>query len=139
MGNDKAKASQEQLIYANLLGKGALTGLALIIIMFTIYVTGVLPNVVPFDKIQSYWKLRVDEYVHQANSPTGWHWVGLLNNGDMLCYIGIAVLAGMTLICYLRLIPIFLRKKDTTYLVITIIEVVVLIFAASGILTAGGH
>jgi uncharacterized membrane protein len=139
MSNDKAKASEAQLIYAKLLGKGALTGLVLIIIMFAIYVTGVLPNVVPFDKIQSYWKLRVDEYVHQANSPTGWKWVGLLNNGDMLCYIGIVVLAGMTLICYLRLIPIFLRKKDTTYLVITIIEVVVLFFAASGILTAGGH
>jgi hypothetical protein len=139
MGNDKAKASQEQLVYANLLGKGALTGLGLLVISFIVYITGVLPNVVSFDKIQSYWKLRVGEYIHQANSPTGWKWVGLLNNGDILNYIGIVVLAGMTLICYLRLIPIFVRKKDTVYLVITIVEIAVLLLAASGILTAGGH
>ncbi len=139
MDNDKAKASQEQLVYADLLGKGALTGLGLLVITFIVYITGVLPNVVPFDKIQSYWKLRVHDYIHQANSPTGWQWVGLLNNGDILNYIGIVVLAGMTLICYLRLIPIFVRKKDTTYLVITIIEIAILLLAASGILTAGGH
>jgi hypothetical protein len=139
MDNDKTKASQEQLIYANLLGKGALTGLGLLVITFIVYMTGVLPNVVPIDKIPSYWKLRVGEYIHQANTPTGWKWVGLLNNGDILNYIGIVILAGMTVICYLRLIPIYARKKDTTYLVITIIEITILLLAASGILTAGGH
>ncbi len=139
MGNDKPKASEEQLAYANLLGKGALAGLGLLIITFIVYMAGVLPNVVDFDKIQSYWKLRVAEYIHQTNSPTGWSWTGLLNNGDMLNYIGVAVLAGMTVICYLGILPIFIRKKDTTYLIIALIEVAVLLLAASGILTAGGH
>jgi hypothetical protein len=139
MSNDKAKASEEQLTYANLLGKGALTGLALIIIMFAIYVSGVLPNVVDYDRIQSYWTLRASDYIHQTNSPTGWDWVRLLNKGDMLNFIGIVILAGMTIICYLRLLPIFLKKKDMTYTIITIIEIVVLLFAASGILKSGGH
>jgi hypothetical protein len=139
MSNGKTKASEEQLVYANLLGKGALTGLVLIVIIFAIYVSGVLPNVVDYDKIQSYWTLRASDYIHQTNSPTGWNWVGLLNKGDMLNLIGIAILAGMTLICYLRLLPVFLKKKDTVYTIITIIEIVVLLFAASGILKTGGH
>ncbi len=139
MSNDKPKVSEEQLVYAYLLGKGAWTGLGLLVITFIVYVTGVLHNVVSFDKIQSYWKLRVAEYIHQTNSPTGWNWIGLLNKGDMLNYIGIVLLASMTVICYLRLIPIFVRKKDAPYIVIAIIEVAVLLLAASGILTAGGH
>jgi len=136
---DKPKASEEQLAYANLLGKGAITGLGLLVITFFVYISGMLPNVVDFNSIQSYWKLRAAEYIHQANAPTGWGWVGLLNNGDMLNFLGVAVLAGMTVICYLRIIPIFIKKKDTPYLVITIVEIAVLLLAASGILTAGGH
>jgi len=139
MSNDKTKASEEQLTYANLLGKGAITGLGLLLITFIVYISGVLPNVVDFNSIQTYWKLRVNEYIHQTNSPTGWGWVGLLNNGDMLNFLGVAVLAGITIICYLRIIPIFIKKKDIPYLVITIIEIAVLLLAASGILTAGGH
>jgi hypothetical protein len=138
MSNDKTKASEEQLTYANLLGKGALTALILITIIFTIYLSGVLPNVVSYNEIQSYWTLRASDYIHQTNSPTGWDWVGLLNKGDMLNYIGIILLAGMTVICYLRLLPVFLKKKDMAYAIITIIEIVVLLFAASGILKTGG-
>lgn len=139
MSNDKAKVSEEQLIYANFLGKGALTALVLIIIIFMIYLSGVLPNLVDYDKVQSYWTLRASDYLHKTNSPSGWNWIGLLNKGDMLNYVGIILLAGMTIICYLRLLPMFLKKKDTAYTIITIIEIVVLLFAASGILKSGGH
>jgi len=137
--DDITKASEEQMVYANILGKGALTGIVLLVATFIIYISGLLPNAVDFDKLQDYWKLNVTEYIHQAHSSTGWQWVGLLNNGDILNYIGIVVLAGMTILCYLRIIPIFIRKKDTPYLVITIIEIAILLLAASGILTAGGH
>ncbi|MEW6215401.1 MAG: hypothetical protein AB1478_09430 [Nitrospirota bacterium] len=139
MSNDKTKASGEQLAYANFLGKSALTGLGLLVITFVIYISGVLPNVVDINKLQDLWKLRVADYIHQANSPTGWQWVGMLNRGDILNYIGVAMLAGITILCYLRIIPIFIRKKDTTYLAISIIEIAILLLAASGILTAGGH
>lgn len=139
MKNDKTKASEEQLIYARLLGKTALTGLGLLIITFTVYASGILPNVVDFDKLQNLWKLKVSDYLKYANTPTGWEWVRLLNHGDVLNYIGISVLSGATVLCYFSLIPVFIRKKDTTYLVITIIEIVILSLAASNILTAGGH
>lgn len=139
MSNDKAKASEEQLVYASFLGRGTWIALGLLIVLFIIYISGVLPNVVDFEKIQSYWKLRVSDYIHQTNSPTGWGWVGLLNHGDMLTYIGITLLAGMTILSYLKVLPIFLKKKDKPYTIIILIELGVLLLAASGILTAGGH
>jgi hypothetical protein len=139
MNDNKPQASEEQLVYAGLLGNGAWTGLGILVITFIVYVSGLLPNVVEFNKLQTLWKLRAAEYIHETGAPTGWGWVPLLNNGDMLNFIGVAVLAGMTVICYLRIVPIFIRKKDTVYLIIALLEVCVLLLAASGILTAGGH
>ena len=53
--------------------------------------------------------------------------------------VGIAILAGLTIVCYLAIIPTLMRKKDTAYLVIAVVEVLVLTLAASGILKGGGH
>ncbi len=137
--NDRATASEEQIAYAEFLGKGTWTALGLLIILFIIYISGILPNVVDFESLQIYWKMRAADYIHEANSPTGWGWVPLLNHGDMLSYIGIALLAGLTILSYFRILPVFIKKKDKPFTVIVLIELAVLILAASGILTAGGH
>jgi len=63
----------------------------------------------------------------------------MLGKGDFLNFAGIAFLAGITIICFIRVIPIFFRKKDTIYGVFAIIEVLVLVLAASGVLKSGGH
>jgi len=139
MSIEKAKASEEQLAYANFLGKAAWISLGLLVIFFLIYVSGILPNVVEYEKIPLYWQLRAVDYIHEANAPTGWGWVPLLNNGDMLPYIGIVLLAGLTILSYLRVLPIFIKKKATPFVIIIFLEIGVLIMAASGILTSGGH
>lgn len=139
MSEEKAKPSEEQLAYASILSKGTWAALGLLIVLFTVYISGVLPNVVDFEKLQTYWTLPVSDYIHQTDSPTGWGWLRLINHGDMLTYVGIALLAGMTILSYLRALPIFLRKKDKPYTIIILIELAVLLLAASGLLTAGGH
>jgi hypothetical protein len=139
MAEEKAKASEEQLAYANFLSKGTWTALGLLVVLFIVYLSGILPNVVDFEKIQVYWKMRSSDFIHLTNSPTGWGWLPLINHGDMLPYIGIALLAGMTILSYLRILPIFLKKKDKPFTIIVLIELAVLLLAASGILTAGGH
>lgn len=63
----------------------------------------------------------------------------MVGKGDYMNLLGIALLAGLSIICYLAILPILLKKKDFTYAVIAIIEVVVLALAASGILKAGEH
>ena len=68
----------------------------------------------------------------------GWGWVAVLNMGDYLNFIGIALLALVTIVCYLGILPTLFRNKDWVYGTIAILEILVLSLAASGIVT-GGH
>lgn len=69
----------------------------------------------------------------------GWKWLGMLGKGDFLNFLGIAFLSGVTILCYIRIVPILFRKGDTIYAILAILEVLVLVLAASGLLKSGGH
>ena len=56
---------------------------------------------------------------------------------DFLNFGGIAILGGSTILCYLAIVPTLVRKKDNAYLAMTLLEVLVLTLAASGILAVG--
>ncbi len=133
------KATEEQLIYANILNIGMWLGLAVLTTTFLMYVFGVLPNFVPIDDLPKYWGMKAKDYIHMLHAPTGWGWLAFVGKGDYLNFVGIAMLAGLTILCYLSIIPTLARKKDMPYLVIAIIEVAVLLLAASGIMKTGGH
>ncbi|RJQ14724.1 MAG: hypothetical protein C4560_12185 [Nitrospiraceae bacterium] len=147
MANDKTKASEEQIVYANILNKGMWSGLALLIITFIIYISGALPSHVPIEELSKtppgsdvpYWSMRAHDFNQAFNIPTGWGWTALAGKGDYLNFVGIAWLAGLTILCYSAIIPILLRKKETPYVLIAIAEIAVLVLAASGILKVGGH
>jgi len=139
MTNEKTKASEEQIAYAKVLNVGMWFGLALLIITFFVYISGVLPSYVPINDLPKYWTMRVHDFNVALNAPTGWHWVGMVGKGDYLNFIGIAILSGLTILCYAVILPILARKKLTAYLVIAVAEILVLALAASGLLKAGGH
>jgi hypothetical protein len=133
------KASEEQLVYAGVLNIGMWLGLAVLVITFFVYISGVLPTYVPIDNLPKYWTMRVHDFNVALNAPTGWGWVSLVGKGDYLNFVGIAMLSGLTILCYLVILPILFRKKDTAYAVLAIVEVLVLSLAASGLLKVGGH
>ncbi|MCK5138455.1 MAG: hypothetical protein KAQ85_01305 [Thermodesulfovibrionia bacterium] len=133
------KASEEQVLYANILNKGMLIGLLGLIITFIIYAFGILTPKIPLGEVQRYWVMPVKDYLHESGIHAGWSWLGNLGYGDMLNFIPIAFLSGLTIICYLAIVPGLLRKKDTPYVILAILEIVVLCVAASGILGTGGH
>lgn len=137
--DNKLKATEEQIAYAKLLDLGMKVGLLAITITFIIYLTGVLTPHVPINDLPKYWSMPVKEYLKATDIHPGWTWLWLLGKGDFLNFAGIAFLAGVTIICFMRVIPIFFRKKDTAYGIFAIIEVLVLVLAASGILKSGGH
>lgn len=139
MTDEKTKASEEQIVYAGVLNIGMWFGLGLLIITFFIYISGMMPTFVPIDDLPKYWGMRVHDFNQTLNAPTGWQWAALVGKGDYLNFVGIAILSGLTILCYLVILPILLRKKDTAYVFIAIVEVLVLSLAASGILKAGGH
>jgi hypothetical protein len=137
--DNKLKATEEQIAYAKLLDLGMKAGLLSITVTFIIYLTGILTPHIPISDLPKYWSMPVKEYLHATNIHTGWSWLSMLGKGDFLNFLGIAFLAGVTIICFMRIIPILFRKKDTVYGIFAIIEVLVLVLAASGILKAGGH
>jgi hypothetical protein len=140
MASEKSnKASEEQMAYAGVLNIGMWLGLAVLVITFFIYLSGVLPSYVPIDDLPKYWTMRVHDYNVALNAPTGWHWTALVGKGDYLNFVGIAMLSGLTILCYVVILPILYRKKATAYVIIAITEVLVLSLAASGLLKIGGH
>ena len=61
----------------------------------------------------------------------------MLNRGDYLNYIGIAVLASTSIACFAGIAPLLFRQKRRAYAAIAALEALILILAASGVLTAG--
>ena len=133
------QASREQIIYANLLIIGVFAGLIILVTTYAIYVTGILPAHIEISLIPELWGKGVGEYLEITHSPHGWGWVPLLAKGDFLNYIGFALLALMTIFCYLVLVRGYVREKNWIFTVIAVLEIMVLSVAASGILGSGGH
>ncbi|HCY85451.1 MAG TPA: DUF1634 domain-containing protein [Desulfobacteraceae bacterium] len=137
--NAASRPSKEQVIYANILVMGVWSGIAILFITYFIYLSGIMPTYVEITEIPKLWGLGVNEYLEHTHSPHGWGWVALLGNGDFLNYIGFALLALMTVVCYLVLLKGYFAKKDWIYAAIAVLEIVVLSVAASGLLGSGGH
>jgi hypothetical protein len=135
--NDLLKATPEQLLYARILEKGMYLGLLILFITYALYVFGIMDPYIPLDKISDYWSMNVHDYLEHAEIKNGWAWLGMLKYGDFINFIGIALLAGVTIICYAAIIPTLLKSKDTVYAVLAVIEVIILSAAASGILAVG--
>ena len=139
------ETQSEQLLYARVLEIGMYIGLVILFITFGLYASGILAPAVPLDQVANYWNQGVNEYLeavnrdhlHLEHPPTGWAWVTMVGKGDFLNFIGIAILGGITIICYLAIVPALLRKKDFAYLAMAVLEVLVLSLAASGVLVVG--
>lgn len=111
----------------------------LVLVLYFIYVLGVLKPYVPMNSIVTCWKMNVHDYLHHCDIKPGWAWLSLVSYGDFLNFIGIAILAGITIICFLAIVPVLWRENDKLYAAFAVAEAVILGVAASGILGSGGH
>ncbi len=135
--SDNKYVTPEQLAYATLLNWGMIIGFVTLVASFILYAFGILTPHVPLEHLPHYWKMPVGEYLKAADVHIGWSWLHLVHKGDFLNFIGIAFLSGVTIACYLRILPILFKNKDMVYVAIAILEVLVLALAASGILASG--
>jgi hypothetical protein len=78
---------------------------------------------------------------HQAQQHvlSGWAWFSLLGYADFLNFLPVAILAGITIICYGVIIPGLFVRGDMAMGIMAIVEIGILVLAASGILKVGGH
>jgi hypothetical protein len=139
MGVNKSlpPASDIHQRYASLLNWGTRAGLVMLILSFAAYAFGLLTPHVPVERLPSLWNLPAATYHELTHTPKEFDLIAMIKHGDRINMIGIAVLAGCSLPPLLALIPLFLRRRDIFYAIMCALEVVVLLLAASGVLTSG--
>ena len=137
--NPDLNASPEQMLYAKFLEKGMYLGLALLLFTFALYASGIMKPYIPLNDVSKYWPHGVNDYLHMANIKAGWSWIGMLRYGDFINFVPIAILGGITIFCFLTIVPTLFRNGDKVYAILALLEVVILTIAASGILGSGGH
>ncbi len=138
MENQDVTASPAQLRYANMLNYGSIIGFVILLISFAVYLLSVLDPFIPVDKLVATWHLSSAEFNTLHKVPAGWGWVSLLATGDFSNFLGIAILAGVTILCYMQLALDCFRDQEKLMGIIAVLEVLVLLFAASGIV-GGAH
>ncbi len=131
------EASPEQVLYARILEIGMYLGLLVLFVTFGLYAFGIVDPYIPLDKISNYWSMNVNDYLKHAEIKAGWAWLGMLKYGDFINFIGVAILAGVTIICYAAIVPTLLKNNDKVYAILAVLEVIILSAAASGILAVG--
>jgi hypothetical protein len=122
--------------YASCVETGVRIGFAALLASFAIYLTGILPPAIEPSRLPQFWRLPVAEYVAQTGAPTGWSWVWRLAEGDLLNFAGVALLAGVTILAYLRVLPGFVRSGSRLQAALIVAQVAVLVVAATGLLSA---
>lgn len=133
------RAGPEQLLYASVLEKGMYFSLLILIITYLIYVLGIVTPHIALHDVPRYWSMGVSDYLHQTQTRDGWGWITLVGFSDYLNFIPIAMLAGVTILCFLIIVPVLWKVNDKLYACLAFLEALILSIAASGILGAGGH
>jgi len=123
----------EQRIYARWLAIGTRIGLAWLVVSFALYMLALLDPHVPHSELPRLWRLPVGEYVAASGAPTGWDWIALLHRGDYLNFIGVALFAGVSILCYARIVPTLIASGERGRALIAVLQIAVLLAALSGL------
>ena len=127
-----------QEAYARWLDASSRVTFAASLLAFLLYVTGVLPPFVPLEALPRLWGLPVDQYLQKTAAPSGWGWLPLLGHSDYVSLACIALIGLVTLLCYVAILPLLLRLRERLQACLVAAQVLVLLIAASGLLS-GGH
>ncbi|EHR72118.1 hypothetical protein BurJ1DRAFT_3309 [Burkholderiales bacterium JOSHI_001] len=124
----------EQLLYARWLEWGTRVGLVALVGLFAAYATGLLPPHVPLEQLPALWNQPVASYLRATGAPSGWQWLGRLGQGDVANLLGIAIMAGCSVLCLLALLPLALQRGDRLLAALGLAEAAVVVLAASGVI-----
>ena len=137
MAGEGDYASPEQRLYAAWLDVGTKIGFVALVVTFFLHVFELVPPGIALEHLPRYWHLPVDEFLRLTGAPTGWAWIVRLGEGDLLNFLGVAILAFVTVACYARVLPLFARAGDRRFVAICVAEIAVLLAAAWGLGGAG--
>ena len=143
--SDKKSAGQYadrvQLAYAKTLDLVSHAVMLALSAGYLAYMLQLLPLEVPVETIAGNWHLSASAMQAKLHLSSGWSCFSnlpALLHGDALSYASVVFLALGTLICLASAATVFFSEKKHLFLVITTLQVIVLLVAASGIMT-GTH
>ena len=122
--------------YARWLRYGMWAGVAVLVAGFAAYLLGVAPHV-PMEQLPSIWSQSAPAYLERAGLHPGWQWASLLHRIDMLVVAGIALLATCSIASLVVAIRAFAANGERAFAIICALQIVVLLFAASGVISVG--
>ena len=136
MTSEDTQNSSAQRRFAAKLELGMLCGLALLALGFVAYLSGWLPVSVPLESLPKFWSLSAADYRQATGAPGGWGWLSHFRAGEILPLAGIVVLCSTVLLGFIVLVVSNVMRRDWAYVAIALLEIAVLVLAASGQLTA---
>jgi hypothetical protein len=122
--------------YGVWLAWGTRLGLALLALGFIAYATGAVDAHVPIERLPELWTRPAPDVLREIGLRPGWGWAELLHRSDMLVVAGIGILASCSIPCLAAVIPVFARRRERAFVAICVLQVAVLVLAASGLLAA---
>ena len=135
MNGGNKHTSMSQLFLSRLLRFVTITGLSLITLGFAVYISEILPSQNSPDEITALWHLSSQEYAVQASHPQGWDWLWDLGDGEIVSLATLVVIPAAIIICLCIMIVVFIKDKDRIYAGMLALQVIILVLAASGILS----
>ena len=126
-----------QLSYATLLVWLVRAGLIAMSGFFLVYATGWVPAAIPIGEVPAYWAMNASTYAATAGVPIGWQWIHYLGDGGVLAFVGAILFPVSATIAALAAAALFARHRVAVYSLIALAEAVVLVIAATGVVTGG--
>ena len=118
--------------FAAILYWGARTGFGVLLVTYALYVSGVVRPLIPVENLPRLWRLSSTQFLAQTGAPTHWDWLRLVHKGDMMNFIGMAMLGGGSILCLLATAPLFFKQGEKLYGFLALAEAAILLAAASG-------
>ena len=125
--------------YARWLARGAAVGVAVMLVGFVAYLSGVLAPSLPLERLPALWSMPAAEVLRVAGLRPGLGWIAHLHHGDAVSLLGIALLAGCSVPALAAVMPIYARQRRRAFVLICALEILVIVAAASGMLEGTGH
>lgn len=115
------------------------TGIALGVLAaaFLGYVFQLSEPLIAMESLPRVWSLPVDRFREATGGPAGWGWLRFAGRSDYANLIGVSMLALVTVVCYVRVLPELLMRGERTLALLAGAQILVLLAAASGFLAAG--
>jgi hypothetical protein len=130
-------ASGTQLLLAKLYRYVSIIGLFIMAAALILYVSGLLETNIPAGEVRSYWHLEAGVYAAETDTPVGWDFIKELSRGDSLSFGSLVFMAVAVIVCLIIMIVAFLRRQNKLFALIALLQTIVLVLAASGLVS--GH